>query len=30
MRKILFLTRLFDREEFNWMKKVIFSEIGTK
>jgi len=28
--KIVFLTRLFDREEFNRMKKVIFSELGLK
>jgi peroxiredoxin len=28
--KIIFLTRLFDREEFDRMKKVIFSELGKK
>ena len=28
--KIIFLTRLFDREEFDRMKKVIFSELGAK
>ena len=28
--KIVFLTRLFDREEFDRMKKVIFSELGIK
>lgn len=28
--KIIFLTRLFDREEFDKMKKVIFSELATK
>ena len=26
--KIIFLTRLFDREEFDLMKKVIFTELG--
>jgi peroxiredoxin len=28
--KIIFLTRLFDSEEFNNMKKVIFKELGVK
>jgi len=28
--KIIFLTRLFEREEFDRMKKVIFSELGNK
>jgi peroxiredoxin len=28
--KIIFLTRLFDREEFNRMKKVVFSELASK
>jgi peroxiredoxin len=28
--KIIFLTRLFEREEFDEMKKVIFSELKTK
>jgi peroxiredoxin len=28
--KIVFITRLFDREEFNRMKKVIFSELAIK
>jgi len=28
--KIIFLTRLFDREEFDRMKKVIFSELAAK
>jgi len=28
--KIIFLTRLFEREEFDRMKKVIFSELGKK
>jgi peroxiredoxin len=28
--KIIFLTRLFDREEFDSMKKVIFSELDSK
>jgi peroxiredoxin len=28
--KIIFLTRLFDREEFDKMKKVIFSELAAK
>jgi len=28
--KIVFLTRLFNREEFDRMKKVIFSELGSK
>ncbi len=28
--KIIFITRLFDREEFNNMKKLIFSELGKK
>jgi len=28
--KIIFLTRLFNREEFDRMKKVIFSELGSK
>jgi peroxiredoxin len=28
--KIIFLTRLFDREEFDRMKKVIFTELGAK
>jgi peroxiredoxin len=28
--KIIFLTRLFDRDEFDRMKKVIFADIGTK
>ncbi len=28
--KIVFLTRLFDRDEFNQMKKVIFSELAIK
>jgi peroxiredoxin len=28
--KIIFLTRLFDREEFDRMKKVIFSELASK
>jgi peroxiredoxin len=28
--KIIFLTRLFDREEFDRMKKVIFSELSAK
>jgi peroxiredoxin len=28
--KIIFLTRLFDREEFDKMKKVIFSELSAK
>ena len=28
--KIIFLTRLFDREEFDRMKKVIFSELAIK
>ena len=28
--KIIFLTRLFDREEFDQMKKVIFSELSSK
>lgn len=28
--KIVFLTRLFDREEFNQMKKVIFAELDKK
>lgn len=28
--KIIFLTRLFDREEFDKMKKVIFAELVTK
>jgi len=28
--KIIFLTRLFDRKEFDQMKKVIFSELATK
>jgi peroxiredoxin len=28
--KIIFLTRLFDREEFDRMKKVLYSEIGIK
>jgi len=28
--RIVFLTRLFDREEFDKMKKVIFSELGVK
>jgi len=28
--KIVFLTRLFDREEFDLMKKSIFSELGVK
>ncbi len=28
--KIVYLTRLFDREEFDRMKKVIFSELGIK
>lgn len=28
--KIIFLTRLFEREEFDRMKKTIFSELGTK
>jgi len=28
--KIIFLTRLFDREEFDRMKKVIFSELAKK
>lgn len=28
--KIVFLTRLFDREEFDQMKKVIFSELASK
>jgi peroxiredoxin len=27
--KIIFLTRLFDRQEFDRMKKVIFSELGS-
>ena len=26
--KIIFLTRLYDREEFDRMKEVIFNEIG--
>jgi len=28
--KIIFLTRLFDREEFDEMKKVIFSELSSR
>ncbi len=28
--KIIFLTRLFDREEFDLMKKAIFSELAAK
>ena len=28
--KIIFLTRLFDKQEFERMKKVIFSELGVK
>jgi peroxiredoxin len=28
--KIIFLTRLFDREEFDRMKKVIFAELAVK
>ena len=28
--KIIFLTRLFDREEFDKMKEVIFSELSKK
>jgi len=28
--KIIFLTRLFNREEFDSMKKVIFAELGSK
>jgi hypothetical protein len=28
--KIVFLTRLFDREEFDRMKKVIFLELAAK
>jgi len=28
--KIIFLTRLFNREEFESMKRVIFAELGTK
>ncbi len=28
--KIIFLTRLFDREEFERMKKILYSEIGIK
>ncbi len=28
--KIIFLTRLFDKKEFDQMKKVIFSELATK
>jgi len=28
--KIIFLTRLYDREEFDMMKKVIFNEIAAR
>jgi peroxiredoxin len=28
--KVIFLTRLFDREEFDRMKKVIFAELAVK
>ncbi len=28
--KIIFLTRLFDRQEFDQMKKIIFTELATK
>jgi hypothetical protein len=28
--KIIFLTRLFEREEFNRMKKAIFTELASK
>jgi peroxiredoxin len=28
--KIIFLTRLFEREEFDKMKEIIFSELGEK